>query len=46
MIKQKKQGKHGEQKSKKAKGPGPTTGKLLEGAIAMLAARAPQHARR
>ena len=46
VIKQKKQGKHGEQKSKKAKGPGPTTGKLLEGAIAMLAARAPQHARR
>ena len=46
VMKQKKQGKHGEQKSKKAKGPGPTTGKLLEGAIAMLAARAPQHARR
>ena len=41
-----KQTKEGKQKSKKSKGPGPTTGKLLEGAIAMLAARAPQHARR
>ena len=46
VMKQRKQGKEGKQKSKKSKGPGPTTGKLLEGAIAMLAARAPQHARR
>ena len=46
VMKQRKQGKDGKQKSKKSRGPGPTTGKLLEGAIAMLAARAPQHARR
>ena len=46
LMKQTKQGKDGKQRSKKSKGPGPNTGKLLEGAIAMLAARAPQHARR
>jgi len=37
-----KQGKQVKQKSKKLKGPDPATGKLLEGAIAMLAARAPK----
>lgn len=38
--------KHIKQKGKKAKGPDPSTGKLLEGAIAMLAARAPKHVKR
>ena len=46
VMKQRKQDTEGKKKSKKSKGPDPTTGKLLEGAIAMLAARAPQHARR
>ena len=36
----------GKQKGKKNKAPHPATGKLLEGAIAMLAARAPKQAQR
>lgn len=42
----KKQVKQGKQKGKKSKGPDPSTGKLLEGAIAMLAARALKHVKR
>ncbi len=42
----KKGSKHSKQKGKKPKGPDPSTGKLLEGAIAMLAARAPKHVKR
>ena len=38
--------KQGKQKGKKSKGPDPSTGKILEGAIAMLAARAPKHVKR
>ena len=42
----KKGSKQGKQKGKKSKAPDPATGKLLEGAIAMLAARAPKHVKR
>ena len=46
MHKAKKLAKLGKQKGKKSKAPHPATGKLLEGAIAMLAARAPKQAQR
>ena len=46
MHKAEKLAKPGKQKGKKSKAPHPATGKLLEGAIAMLAARAPKQAQR
>ena len=46
MQKAEKLAKLGKQKGKKSKAPHPATGKLLEGAIAMLAARAPKQAQR